>query len=215
MADLKNTLKDYGLQVLNSLLSGGSKPEAGVKEPKLEDINEADLRQEIIRLEIEERKISEKMTAAEKRKQDLFEEAVRNPGKGVAEMNWSRTKELESEIANYQSLNDVISKRRRIINGLIQLKVRARMLQSPVFENTPLTALIPYIEKMAENGEMGEAEMDEVIHTLEFNTLPQKKGAEDPDKAAWLRAIEEARMKGISSDEESGQTDTLENREQN
>ena len=203
MPDKKSAFK-YGLQILNSLLGddkGKEKEKNPAAEPKLEDLKEEDLRQEIIRLEIEERKVIEKKNDSEKKKQDLFDEAVRNPSKNVAEINYSRSKELEIEISNYNSLMGVISKRRQVINGLVQLKIRARMLQSPMFENTPLIALIPYIEKMAEKGSVDETMWDEVIKTLNQNLSFNTPMQDDPGKADYLRAVEEARMKNLGSSE--------------
>jgi hypothetical protein len=204
MADKKNPLKDFTIQFLRGLLGEEKPPEApkAAPEPRFEDLKEEDLTREILRLEIEERKVRERLQEVEDKKAELFEETVHSPGEVVAEVNWRKTQELEAEAQNYQHVLEVISKRRRIINGLKQLKVRARMLQSPVFESAPLTALIPYIEKATESGELGETEMDAVINALESNYSPgKKKAAEDPAKAAWLRAVQEARLKSIGAPE--------------
>jgi hypothetical protein len=194
MADVKKSLKDYGMQVLRALLDGqsASETEAIAKDLTLEDLPEETLRQEQIRLDIEERKLTDKLTKLDEQKRRLFDDAVKG-GPSADRVAARKFGELKAEADNIDSRLEIISKRRRIINGLVRIKERGRHLKSGIFEQIPLVKLIPQIEEATVTGEIGEEELDQVLRTIEHNFQPSNKSSLSGEEEAFLQAVRTAR----------------------
>ena len=169
MVDIKKSLKDYGLQVLNELLKG-KEPEKGAK-ASLTDLSLDDLRREKIRLDQEERKMLERLKNAETQKRALFEEGVRKSSEREQRVIARKIKELDVEANSMDRTLDAISKQTRIINGLLQVKERYRFLQesgvSSLLKDIDLQELIVYIDKASVDGEFHLDKFDELINALE------------------------------------------------
>lgn len=211
MAEIKKTLKDYGMQVLRALLDsksapaggagdgGAVEPPAGVANLTLEDLPEETLRQEQIRLDIEERKLTDKLAKLDEQKRRLFDDAVKG-GPSSDKVAARKFGELRAEADNIDSMLEIISKRRRIINGLVRIKERGRHLKSGIFEQIPLVKLIPQIEEATVNGEVGEEELDRVLLTLEHNFQPSSKVSLSGEEEAFMKAVRAAREAADQSD---------------
>jgi len=169
MAEIKKTLRDYGLQVLTELLKG-RQPEKGAK-ASLDDLSLDDLRREKIRLDQEERKLLERLRNAEAQKRTLFEEGVRKASEREQRVIARKIKELDVEATSMDRTLDAISKQTRIINGLLQVKERYRFLQesgvSSLLKDIDLQELIIYIDKASVDGEFHLDKFDELINALE------------------------------------------------
>jgi hypothetical protein len=169
MADLKKSLKDYGLQVLTALLTG----KATEKDAKasLNDVSLDDLRREKIRLDQEERKMLGRLREVEGQKRTFFEEGVRNSSAREQGVLARKIKELDVEATSMDRTMQAISKQMRIINGLLQVKERYRFLAesgvSTLLKDIDLQDLIVYIDKASVDGEFHLDKFDELIHALE------------------------------------------------
>ena len=198
MADIKKSLKDYGLQILNELLSG--KPAtAAAKDAKasLQDLSLDDLRREKIRFDQEERKMLGRLREVEEQKRKLFEEGVRNVSEREQRVIARRIKEVDIEAGNMDRMLQAISKQMRIINGLIQVKERYRVLAesgiSTMLKDIDLQDLIMYIDKASVDGEFHLDKFDELLNALEESDSVSPGIKEDKDVSEIMKAMQQAR----------------------
>jgi len=197
MAEIKKSLKDYGLQILRELLS--PREDKQPKKASLEDVTLDDLRREKIRFEQEERKILEQVRQLEDQKRRLFDESVRAGGDREIGVAARKIKDLDGEAANKDSLLQAISKQMRIINGLIQVKERYRVLAetgiSGILKDIDLQDLIMYVDKASVDGEFHMDKFNELLKVFEAGSAGP---AYEPDKdeAAIRAAILKAREAG-------------------
>lgn len=198
MADIKKSLKDYGLQILNELLSG--KPAtAAAKDAKasIQDLSLDDLRREKIRFDQEERKMLGRLREVEEQKRKLFEEGVRNVSEREQRVIARRIKEVDIEAGNMDRMLQAISKQMRIINGLIQVKERYRVLAesgiSTMLKDIDLQDLIMYIDKASVDGEFHLDKFDELLNALEESDSVSPGIKEDKDVSEIMKAMQQAR----------------------
>lgn len=193
MAEQKKSLKDYGLQILRSLLDNKSpESEKAAKDLKLEDLPEQQLRDEQIRLDIEERRMMDKLKKVDEQRRQLFDEAVKG-GPSADRVAARKYSELNAEVKNIDSMLEIISKRRRIINGLVRIKERGLHLQSGVFEQIPLVQLIPEIEAATIQDEINDEKLNQVLGTIERNFNPDAKMSLSNEETAFMEAVKAAR----------------------
>lgn len=195
MADIKKSLKDYGLQILNELLSG--KPPAKGAKAGLQDVSLDELRREKIRFDQEERKMLARLREVEEQKRKLFEEGVRNASEREQRVLARRIKEVDVEAGNMDRMLQAISKQMRIINGLIQVKERYRVLAesgiSGILKDIDLQDLIIYIDKASVDGEFHLDKFDELLNALEESDSVSPGFKEDQDVTEIMKAMQQAR----------------------
>ena len=194
MADIKKSIKDYGLQILSELLS--SKPTGKAAKASLDDLTLDDLRKEKIRFDQEERKMLARLREVEDQKRKLFEEGVHNASEREQRVIARRIKEVDVEAGNMDRMLQAMSKQMRIINGLIQVKERYRVLAesgiSSMLKDIDLQDLIVYIDKASVDGEFHLDKFDELLRALEeFDSIsPEYK--EDQDVTEIMKAMQQA-----------------------
>jgi len=196
--DFKRSLKDVSLQLLRQLLAPKD-ADAKAQTPekvRLEDLSLDDLRREKVRLDQEERKLLARLRDLEKRKKVLFAEGVRNSSEREQRAIARRIKDLDVEARNLDRLLRVVSKQQRILNGLIQIKESARVMQSTgisrILKEIDLQDLILYIDQASVDGEFHLDKFDELIRTLEQADAVSPEIAEDEDVLDIVRAMQEA-----------------------
>lgn len=194
----KRSLKNYALAVLRELLAPSEETAAAppVEGMTLEDLRLDDLRREKIRLEQEERKMLARLREVEARKRQLFEEGVRNASEREQRVFARRIKELDVRANNMDSMLQVISKQMRILNGLIQVKERARVMAesgiSKLLADIDLQDLIIYIDKASVDGEFHMSKFDELLGILEEADSISPAIREDDDVNEIVRLMQEA-----------------------
>jgi len=202
MAEKKRTLVDYGLQVLRELLrdktqGGAQNVAAAAKVTNLNDLKLDDLRREKIRLEQEERKMLSELRTTEDQKRKLFEEGVRNPSEREQRAVARRIKEIDLQAQSMDRMLQAVSKQMRIINGLIQVKERARVMAesgiSSILKDIDLQDLIIYIDKASVDGEFHMDKFDELLRTLEQADAISPQFAEDQDVLDIVKQMQMAR----------------------
>jgi predicted nucleic acid-binding Zn-ribbon protein len=168
MANMKS-LADYGKQILLELLKGNAPDKSG--KATLNDVPLEDLRREKVRLELEERKMLARLQDVEKQKRVLFEEGVRSASTREQGVAARRIKELDAEAANMDHILHSVSNHKRVINGLIRLKERARVSaesgMTNLFKNINLESLIIEVDKASVDGELDDDKVNQLLRTLE------------------------------------------------
>ena len=201
MAEKKRALVDYGLQVLRELLKEkpqGGEVQAPVKKAvSLEDLKLDELRWEKTRLEQEERKQLAKVRELEAQKRKLFEEGVRNLSEREQRAIARRIKEIDLEAQSMDRILQAVSKQMRIINGLIQVKERSRLMAesgiSNLLKDIDLQDLIIYIDKASVDGEFHLEKFDELLRTLEQADAVSPRMGEDQDVLDIVKQMQLAR----------------------
>jgi len=196
MADLKKSIKEYGLNILRELLNG-KQPEPAAKKTSLDDLSLDDLRREKIRFDQEERKMLARLREVEAEKKKLFEEGVRNSSEREQRVLARRIKEKDLEASNMDRMLQAISKQMRILNGLLQVKERYRVLSesgiSTLLKDMDLQDLIRYIDKASVDGEFHVDKFDELLNALEESDAISPDYKEDKDVMDIMKAMQEAR----------------------
>ena len=196
--DFKRSLKDFSVQFLRELLKdkGDAEQAEAPEKVRLEDLTLDDLRREKVRLDQEERKLLARLREIEKRKKALFNEGVRNSSEREQRAIARRIKDLDVESRNLDRLLQVISKQQRILNGLIQIKESARVMQetgiSHILKEIDLQDLIMYIDQASVDGEFHLDKFDELIGALEQADALSPEITEDEDVLDIVRAMQEA-----------------------
>lgn len=203
MAESRKTLKDIGLQFLLSLLNQGSsaeKPAVTATTPAkvgIENLSLDDLRKEKIRLDQEERKLLARLRDVEAEKKKLFEDGVRNASEREQRVLARRIKEKDVEAENMDRMLQGISKQMRILNGLLQVKERSRVMAesgiADMLKGVDLQDLISYIDKSSVDGEFHVDKFDELIHALEEADSLSPQFKEDRDVMDIMKAMQQAR----------------------
>lgn len=198
----KRTLKDYAFAVLRELLGGSSDEEeatgeASLKGASLEDLKLDDLRREKVRLEQEERKMLARLRDVEGKKRQLFEEGVRNPSDREQRVIARRIKELDVRASNMDRMLQAVSKQMRIINGLVQVKERTRVMAetgvSKLISEIDLGDLIVHIDQASVDGEFHMNKFDDLLGILEEADSISPEYREDQDVLEIMQAMQEAR----------------------
>lgn len=200
MANFQKSIKDVGLQILRDLLNPTAPADKGqVKSVKssIEDLSLDDLRKEKIRFDQEERKMLARLREVEAEKKKLFEDGVRNAGEREQRVIARRIKEKDDEATNMDRMLQVISKQMRIINGLLQVKERSRLLaesgMSDMLKGVDLQDLISYIDKASVDGEFHEDKFDELLRAMEEAGSISPVYKEDQDVMDIMKAMQQAR----------------------
>jgi hypothetical protein len=195
MVDLKKSLKDYGMQVLNALLTGKT-PEKNAR-ASLNDLTLDDLRREKVRLDQEERRYLGRVRELEKQKRIFFEEGVRSASEREQKVAARKIKELDVEASSMDRTLDAISKQNRIINGLLQVKERYRFTNesgvSSLLKDLDLQDLIVYIDKASVDGEFQSDKFEELIRALEESDAVVPGLKEDRDVQDIVTQMQKAR----------------------
>jgi len=197
--DKKPGLMDYGLQVLRMLL--GDKPANGEAKPvktTIEDIKLDDLNKEQVRLDQEKRKLLMELRQIESDKRKFFEEGVKNSSERERAAIAREIKSLDMKAQNKDRILRSIEKQKQIIDGLILIKERARMMNesglASVIGNMDLGDLIQYVDRASVDGEFHMRKFDEVLRTLGQADAFSPEMGEDADVLDILKQMEEARM---------------------
>jgi len=215
--DFKSSLKDISLTILRDLLQGkGEKAAQSPEKVRLEDLSLDDLRREKVRLDQEERKLLKRLRDLEQRKKALFAEGVRNSSEREQRAIARRIKELDVEARNLDRLLQVISKQQRILNGLIQLKESARVMQSTgisrILKEIDLQDLILYIDRASVDGEFHLDKFDELIGALEQADAVSPEIAEDQDVLEIVQMMQEAQAAADTPEDVEQYYDEVEQR---
>lgn len=199
----KRTIKEYAFAFLGELLGINPKSEDaapiddGLKAATLDDLKLDDLRRENVRLEQEERKMLARLRELEARKRQLFEEGVRNPSEREQRVVARRIKELDVRASNMDSMLQAISKQMRILNGLIQVKERTRVMAesgiSKLLSDIDLSDLIVYIDKSSVDGEFHMNKFNDLLGILEEADSISPEYREDQDVMEIMRSMQAAR----------------------
>lgn len=201
MADVRKIIEEAGKQILNNLLNpSGAKTTgqaAGHTAKTIDDLSLDDLRKEKIRFDQEERKMLARLREVEAEKKKLFEDGVRTAGEREQRVIARRIKEKDVEAANMDRMLQVISQQMRIINGLLQVKERSRLVSesgmSELLKNIDLKDLISYIDKSSVDGEFHEDKFDELLRAMEEAGSISPVYKEDQDVMDIMKAMQQAR----------------------
>lgn len=201
MAEKKKSLVGYGMQVLRELLKVSAEPEAEVKpqptSATIEDIKLDDLKREKVRLEQEERKMLAELRQIESQKRHLFEEGVRNSSEREQRVIARQIKGLDQKAQSLDHILQGLSKQAQIIEGLVQIKERARLMNesgiASVIGNIDLGDLIHYISNASVDGEFHMKKFDEILHTLGQADALSPQISEDSDVLDIVKQMQMAR----------------------
>lgn len=198
MAKKKN-LKDYALSIVRELILGSTDEEetGNVEGASLDDVKLDDLRRERVRLEQEERKMLARLKDVEGKKRKLFEDGVKNPSEREQRVIARRIKELDVRGNNMDRMLQGLSKQMRVINGLTQVKERARMMAetgvSQLVSDIDLGELIHYVGEASVDGEFQINKFDELLGVLEEADSLSPEYSEDQDVLEIMQVMQEAR----------------------
>ena len=204
MTNVRKSITDVGLQFLRDMLNANAPEKAPVDQTiaksvkgSIDDLSLDDLRKEKIRQDQEQRKLLARLREVEAEKKKLFEEGVRNSSEREMRVIARRIKEIDVEASNMDHMLQMISKQMRIINGFLQVKERARVLEesglSNIFKNMDLQDLIKHIENASVNGEFQEDKFNELLRTMEEADSISPGYKEDGDVMDIMKAMQQAR----------------------
>jgi hypothetical protein len=202
MADLKKSIKEYSLNILRELLNGGQ-PEPAAKKATLDDLTEEDLIKEKVRFEYKQRQMETRLQKVEEEKKALFEAGARTKSKRERLVKAQEFKEKDMEAENIQRMMDMISRQKRIINGLFLLKERTRVLSesgvSGILKDVSLEDLYVYIEKATVEGDVQENKINELLGIMEesYSNRPENSKL-DSEVLEIEKAMEQAGAAGDS-----------------
>lgn len=193
------TIKDYAFSIIKELLFGSSGEKenpASIEGATLDDLGLDDLRREKVRLAQEERKMLARLRDVEGKKRQLFEEGARNPSERERRVLARRIKELDVRASNMDNMLQAISKQMRILNGLVQVKERSRIMAetgiSKLLSDIDLQDLIIYIDKSSVDGEFQMNKLDDLLGVLEEADTQSTTYQEDKDIDEIMQAMENA-----------------------
>jgi len=208
MADRKNPIVDFGLNFIRKLLEDKTAPTAD-KQPAtakatLEQIKEDDLKREKVRLDQEERKMLAELREIESQKRKLFEQGVATANEREQRVIARRIKEVDLEAADKDRMLQGISKQMRIINGLIRVKMDARMMAesglTSVLQQIDMGDLVTYIDKASVDGEFSMNKFDEMLIKLEQANAISPQMSEDQDVLDMVNTFNKVREAGETPD---------------
>lgn len=196
----KRTLKDYALAIVKDLLFGSDDDQedpSAIEGATLEDLKLDDLRREKVRLEQEERKMLARLRDVESKKRKLFEDGVSNPSEREQRVIARRIKELDVRAGNMDRMLQAVSKQMRIINGLLQVKERTRVMAesgiSKLLSDIDLGDLIVYVDQASVDGEFHMNKFDDLLGILEEADSLSPQYREDQDVLEIMEAMQDAR----------------------
>lgn len=138
-----------------------------------------------------------RLREVEAHKRKLFEDGIQNASEREQRVIARRIKEMDVEASNMDRMLQAISKQMRIINGLLQVKERYRVLAesgiSGILKDIDLQDLIIYIDKASVDGEFHMDKFDELLHTLEEADAISPDYKEDKDVLEIMQAMQRAR----------------------
>lgn len=203
MAEKKRSLLDFGLDFLGDLLKSRSSGKAA-SPASLDDVPLDDLKKEKVRLDQRERTMVDELKDIESQKRKLFEEGVNNASEREQRIIARRIKELDGRAQNMDRMLKNVSKQMRILNGLIQLKERARFMSesgvASVLKDLDLQDLVIYIDQATVDGEFQEEKFDDLLRTLEKAEAVSPEYNEDPDVLDIMKEMQLAREAADSPD---------------
>lgn len=187
-------VKKVALDVISSILAP-AKP--GEKKKTLDDVKLDDLRREKTRLDLEERKMLNRIREVESDKKKLFEEGVKNPSEREQKIMARKIKELDVEAKNMDRNLQFFSKQLRIINGFLQLKENQRIIKesgiSSVIGDIDLQTLQIYVDQATVDGEFHMDKFSEILGTLEEAGSVTSVASEDDDVMQIVKAMQQAK----------------------
>jgi hypothetical protein len=202
MADTKNNLLNFGLNLLRELVkekpgAEGAKPAASGSLGKLDDIKLEDLTRKKVQLDQKERIILADVRKLESEKRKLFEEGARNASEREQRVLARRMLGLDQQAKNADAMLMDISKQIRIVDGLVQIKERVRLkeelgLQS-IFQDMDMTELLGIIEKASVDSEVNTRALDDVLNEMEKASSASPQYTEDDDVMEIVRQMQQAR----------------------
>jgi hypothetical protein len=197
MAPKKNSLVDFGMSILNSLLGTNSGESSAPKKRSIEDVPIAELKREKVRLEQEERKLLNEIRTLEAQKRSLFNEGVRKASEREQRVLARRIKEVDAQSNNYDRMLQSISKQMRVLNGFVQIKERIQMDAewgiAGLVSNLNLEDLMTYVSEASVNGEFNMNMFDDVLAVLEKNDAISPNFQEDEDVLDIMKEMQMAR----------------------
>ena len=195
MADKKNTMLDFGLDLLGNLLKSRKDTTPG-KPASLDDIPLDDLKKEKVRLDQRERTMISEIQDIENEKRKLFEEGVRNNSQREQRIIARRIKELDQRAQNMDRMLQTISKQMRILSGLVTLKERSRFMAesgiASVLKTLDLQDLVVFIDQASVDGEFQEEKFDDLLRALEKSGAHTTEYNEDEDVLQIMREMQMA-----------------------
>ena len=207
MVDIKKSIKDLGIQVLRDLLGSAPAAAAGTAAAKkevttIDDISLDDLRKEKIRYEMEQKRIFEQVEGVEKQKNDLFLRGTQTKSTRERRMLANQVKEKDEEAAHLDNMLEFISKRKRIINGLIRVKSQSNG-ETDILKNMDLKKLVDSIAEKTVDGEMDDERFKELWSVLNPGLVNHE---DDQDIQDLMKAMEKAGEEGEKPEEHLAET---------
>lgn len=203
MTEKKPGLMDYGIQVLRMLLGDKTAPppaDAPQKPAKItiEDVSIDDLTKEQVRLDLEKRRLLMELRQIEADKRKYFDEAVKNSSERERVALAREIDSLDQRAKNKDSILRSIEKQKQIIEGLLLVKERARLLKdsglASIIGSLDLGDLVQYIDTACVDGEFTEVKLDGILRTLGQADTLTSHSPESQRTMDILKQIEEARM---------------------
>ena len=207
MAEKKNTILDFGINMLRDLLNSTTKPGAtpppAATQVKLDDVTLDSLKKEKIILEQEEKKTLTRLREIEGRKRQLFSDGVTSSISEREQMVLARKiKELDVEAASLDGLLQVFAKQMRVINGLVQVKERSLVLSSTssnILAQLSMDDVMRYVNLSSADGEFQMTKFDDLLRTMELNASIAPEYREESDVLDIVKAMQRAREAGENS----------------
>jgi hypothetical protein len=195
MAEKKNTILDFGLDLLGNLLKSRKDTTPG-KPASLDDVPLDDLKKENIRLDQRQRTMISEIKDIENEKRKLFEEGVRNNNQREQRIIARRIKELDQRAQNMDRMLQTISKQMRILSGLVMLKESKRFTSESgianVLKTLDLQDLVVFIDQASVDGEFQEEKFDDLLRALEKSGAHTPEYNEDEDVLQIMREMQMA-----------------------
>ena len=200
MAEKKKSLLDFGMQFLRQILAerpAEAPTPATATKATLDDITLDELKHEKVRLDQEERTMIIELRKLEAEKQELFKEGVRNPSELEQRVIARRIKGLDAKSHNLDSMLKSISKQAQIIDGLVQIKDRARLTKESgltgIIGTLDLDELVTYIRTASVDGEFQINKFDEILDRMGIADKLSPQISEDKDVMDIVRQMQLAR----------------------
>jgi len=163
----------------------------------LDDVKIDDLKREKVRQEQEERVAMLEVRKIEAQKAELFREGVKNPSEREQKIMARRIKSLDLEAQNKDRILQSIAKQAQILDGLIQVKERARQVKESglagLVGNIDLGELLHYIRDASVDGEFHLNKFDEILRALGQAESLTPQINEDQDVLDIVRQMQMAR----------------------
>jgi hypothetical protein len=167
------------------------------KKKGLDDLKMDELNRERIRLEQEERKMLAEIQKLESDKRKLFEDGTRKTSELEQRVLARSIQELDHKARERERNLQAISKQKRIIGGLIEVKERMRVMSesgiSAVLKNIDMGDLLTYVDKASVDGEFHMDKFNEMLRTLGQADNIRPEITEDQDVLDIVKEMQLAR----------------------